>query len=446
MATTPTPTTPTTYLPVPGQTAQTTDQTNAAQQASQNSTATGTVALTSNNFVVDPTAHDGTLYLKSTKGTATTSGGTTTTAASITTSLADTSNVGPKGDKGDTGPQGPKGDRGDPGTVDYGLLYNMIKNGIAGQNFKSMRFDRPVPTEVFSGQTINLPVEIFDPIADTTTAVTPVYTLGNPDLGSIDDTGTFTANTVTQDSSLTVTANYTSSDGVAYTCSTNIVVKAFVLTQLVVTGPTDLVSPSVNQYTATATFSDGSTLDVTNNSYTIWSISSADLGTITGSRLSVPGTATAISGTISALFTDNGVTQTGTLDISVAASVPGIFYGSAAYPVAGTSGNIDWNTFVLSLNAMDSNFPVTFDITIGSGEFGWFACPVSLIPNDTYILDGTGGVGGGWGGALWVHDGAYTGSLPLPVSITLWGASFDYYVWRTDHMDLGKTQWQILEN
>lgn len=456
MADKPTPSTPTTLAPVPGQSTSTADAANASQSASANATASG-AASTTNNFTI-PASGTGKIY---TKGTSTTPA---TPAATIATSLpTEAGGQGPKGDKGDPGPAGATGPAGPAGVVDYSLVQSMIDAAIAkALNLKIFRFSANDPTQVYGGKTITLPTELYDQIKLTTTVVTPSsYTVGDSTAGTISASGVFTAALVTADKQVTISANYTDTNQTNYTATWVISVKAFKPTSLSVSGPSSLASAGTGTYAATVYYSDGTNKVVTASSGTTWSLSSASMGTLAANVLTGATLATGASnasGTVNASYVENGYTVTGSLPVTVTAPVaalPKPFYGSVAHPQAdgfadpSAYGNANWAAFILALpnRATNSTKNNTFPTTCTSTQYGWYAYPKSYGLMTEANIKGAAQPGpGGWDSATdpagqsasdWGNHG------PLTVTgVMINGVPTDFYLYRTDQKNAVDT-WTV---
>lgn len=448
MADTPTPGKPGTYLPIPGQSAKTPDQINDALIKSRN-TVPVEGAASQNDTRMNQSGGDGKIY----------TGVTTPIVDATIQKIAEftdtaTQAKGPKGDKGeagDTGPRGPAGPQGapgGPGVVDYDLIRQMIADEIAKQlNFKNLKFKDPVPSSVFAGKTISLPVELYDTMTQVGTVVTPTYVLGLSDVGSITVQGVFTAADVAAQKVLTVTANYTDSSGKNYTVSTNVTVRPLVVSSLSISGPSSINSAGVGTYAATATYTDGTTKVVTTSA--VWSIQSGTIGTLNANVLTAPVVTTNASGVIKATFTEKGITVTATANVSLVAPSLRPFYGAAAHPVSSGSAEPsayqNWGAFVNALSGTGSNASKvnTFSINQTTSQYGWYAYPKSFGLMDMSKIKGNGQPGpGGWDSAQApnTRTGDFWGaSGPLEINVTINGSSVPFYLYRTDQMGVNET-------
>lgn len=439
MADTPTPSNPGTYLPVPGQPTNT-DPSNKDAENSTKITAKNTsqsqAAATSNEIIVNPTANDGKLYTGAGKSV------TSVPAATIIKEIPVTvGEQGPKGDRGDTGPQGPAGPagpQGPAGVVDYDLVRAMIEEML---NLKDFRFVQPPATYVYGTKSVSLPVEYLDLLLQTSAIVQANYTLGLQGVGTITNAGLLTAADVAEDTTVTVTANYTDSAGKNFTASTDVQIRAFRVVSLSVSGPTSINSAGSGTYAATATFNDGSTQVVTSSA--TFAIQSGSIGTLTNNVLAAPVVGSNVSGVISASYTFKGQTVTVTRNVTIVAAQVMPFYGAAAHPTASTTTmpsatSADWNSFVLALSGRGTvaGKNNTFTTTQAVDQYGWYAYPASYGLMTEAQIKGNGQPGpGGWDYAKAPNTRNTStwnaGGGPLEITVTVNGNDVPFYLYRT---------------
>jgi len=456
---TPTPGSPGTFLPVIGQSSLTNDQKNAAQSQKQNASAVES-ASTQNNIRLKIGASDGNIY----------TGGDTTVADTTVQKIPDFSDTpttaaqGPKGDKGDkgdpgpqgpAGPQGPQGPQGPAGVVDYDQVQQMIQDAIDQLNFKSLKFVDPVPTQVYGTKSIDLPVELVDTLANTSTVVQASYTIATTGLGTIDSSGHLVAADVQIDTSTTVIANYTDSNDKNYTVSTPITIKALKVSSLTLGGPANVNSGSTGTYTATAHYTDSSTKVVTTDANTTWSIVSGSIGTLAGNVLTAPTVGSDVSGQIKASYTENGTTVQGTINVTIKAPSLKALYGAVVSPadIASYSSYTGWSDFILALPSTGSSNNKVNTVTInqqsfggaaGTDQYGWYAYPKSY--GTATFVDTSNNFPGGWDGAK-VPPGIDVGSSgvtgPMEVTVNVNGSDVVYYLYRTDQDGIGSKTWSV---
>lgn len=446
--TTPTPGNPGTYLPIPGQPQNADSSNKDAQNAAQiksRDTSPGESAATFNDSRQQIGANDGKIYAGPTTPI-------TDASPQRAAEFTDTATLakGPKGDKGDKGdpgprgPAGPQGPKGDGEAVDYDLIRQMIQDEIQkALNFKNLKFKDPVPTSVFATKSISLPVELYDTLTQQGVVVTPTYTLGLSTVGSINASGLFTAADVATQQILTVTANYTDTNGKNYTVSTNITIRPLVVSALSVTGPSSINSAGTGTFAATVTYTDGTTKVVTTDTATTWSIASGTIGTLNKNVLTAPVVSSNATGVVRASYVEKGVTVTGNANVTIAAPQLKPFYGAAAHPVSGTSADpknyTGWSAFVQALSGVATNASKvnTFTTSQTAGQYGWYAYPKSYGIMDMAKIKGNGQPGpGGWDGAQAPNTrspSVWGVSGPLEITVTINGSDVPFYLYRTDN-------------
>ncbi len=161
-------------------------------------------------------------------------------------------------------------------------------------------------------------------------AVTPSWSLSDSTYASIDSNGNLTTLAVPSSQGITVNASYTDSSGNTLTGSSNVsivYVAPPVLTGLSISGLDKSLCPYAvpmggsAAYTATASYSDGSTSDVT--PATTWSLSDTTYASInsTSGLLTVNSIANNVSSdqavTVIAGYTQGGVTQTASYPVAI---------------------------------------------------------------------------------------------------------------------------------
>ncbi len=144
----------------------------------------------------------------------------------------------------------------------------------------------------------------------TTTSVTPTWTTT---LGTISSSGVLTAPTVTANQTATIGASYTSGT-VTRTASASVTIVNVqaTLSGIAISGPASVNSGATGSFSATATWSDGTTTSVTPT----WTTT---LGTISSSGVLTAPTVTANqTATIGASYTSGTVTRTASASVTIA--------------------------------------------------------------------------------------------------------------------------------
>jgi hypothetical protein len=172
------------------------------------------------------------------------------------------------------------------------------------------------PANVNGNSTANYTATATWSNGSTSTVTSSASWSENSPYTTISSSGVLTTGSVSANTSVTISASYTSS-GITRTDTHNVtVVDVFLaLTQLTITGPANVNGNSTANYTATATWSDGSTSTVTSSAS--WSENSpcttiGSLGVLTTGSVSA-----STSVTISASYTNGGLTLTDTLNVTV---------------------------------------------------------------------------------------------------------------------------------
>jgi hypothetical protein len=154
---------------------------------------------------------------------------------------------------------------------------------------------------------------------NTTTPVSPAWSVSPSTYASISSAGVLTAASVTANQSVTVTATY-SSGGVTRTATKAVTIAsaAKTLASLAVAGPSSLSSGATATYTATASWSDNTASPVT----ATWSVSPAGYATVSPAGVLTAGAVTAPQAvTITAAYSSGGVTRTASLPVTLEPAV-----------------------------------------------------------------------------------------------------------------------------
>ena len=147
----------------------------------------------------------------------------------------------------------------------------------------------------------------------TTTSVTPSWS-ENSTYATISTGGVLTTSAVTSNQAATVTASYTSG-GVTRTAtrSVTIVNVTATLTGIAVSGPSSVNEGGTGTYTATATWSDGTTTSVTPS----WGENSTYATISTGGVLTTSAVTSNQAATVTASYASGGVTRTATRSVTI---------------------------------------------------------------------------------------------------------------------------------
>lgn len=244
-----------------------------------------------------------------------------------------------------------------------------------------------------------------------------------------------------------VVANYVSADqtvvlqgacvygGNTYTAQKTVTIKdvPVVLSSVAISGPASIAESTSQQYTATASFSDGSTLDVTATA--TWSISNngglASL-TQTKGKLTAPAVTADTTVVLAVSYTSGSTTKTANISIKITNA------SSAYTPRFGIHTKIvalaDYNegfmealTTTITGGAEDIVTIPGGSTTSANNKFAYVAYPAAL--GYAYVRQkdgGSYGFAGSWDGAMEFDDFNFAGAAEVYIGGIL------YYIYRTD--------------
>jgi hypothetical protein len=172
------------------------------------------------------------------------------------------------------------------------------------------------PANVNGNSTANYTATANWSDGSTSTVTSSTSWSENSPYTTISSSGVLTTGLVSSNTSVTISASYTSS-GITRTDTHNVtVVDVFLaLTQLTITGPANVNGNSTANYTATATWSDDSTSTVTSSAS--WSENSPCTSISSSGVLTTGSVSANTSVTISASYTSGGLTLTDTHNVTV---------------------------------------------------------------------------------------------------------------------------------
>jgi hypothetical protein len=153
----------------------------------------------------------------------------------------------------------------------------------------------------------------------TTRSVTPSWTSDNTTAATVSATGVITAGTVSADTVVTLTASLTES-GVTVSATLRVTIAAAraTLTSLRVSGASSMQSGGQLLLATSAIYSDGSSRPAAGVSYTL---SNPALGTVNNRNILSVATVTSDTAlTVTASYTEDGVTKTGSLSLTITAA------------------------------------------------------------------------------------------------------------------------------
>lgn len=299
---------------------------------------------------------------------------------------------------------------------------------------------------------------------DNTTAVkTTTSTWSVSGVGSITAGGVYSAPEVSANTSVTIKVSY-SEAGVTVTDDQPITVNnvALVPQSVKINGATTVQEKTSSSYTATVTYTNGTTATRTSNG--TWGVSSAAVGTITSGGVFTANDVSAdTASAITFSYTENGTTVNDALGITVTDVpvnvTPIALYGIAQFSdkdlTGGKSGkNLDGGTYERWTSAQDfftkvlkNRMPSNTNGQIFSldladtTKYGYFAHPSEL--GTATFTDQSTNYPGGWDGIQW-PDGDF-GDTTGPLEFTLddgTGAR-KWKVYRVDFSGIGKYSWSV---
>ena len=304
------------------------------------------------------------------------------------------------------------------------------------------------PTTIYSGDFGSYVVTAHFSNGVTTTPTGITWSLLTGVYDSISQAGVVTANATSGTHALLtnqvdqVLASYTdptnSSNIQTATFAINLKVNAVVA--LSINGLTSVPSSSLNNYTATGTYADGSTGDVTSGT-----TFTSDIGSFSVNAYTAPQEiGAAATANLTATYVSFGNTVTGTLAVTVQEYVEPplqIYYGTDQIYMGETSSSAitpaDIQNLSNTLPTTDTNAYVYMGLTLG--VYGYFAIPstVAGAANVTFTNIANNAVGG-WDGASWT-DTDTSGAGPITVADTWNGTPFNWYLYRTDYSNTTAT-------
>lgn len=106
------------------------------------------------------------------------------------------------------------------------------------------------------------------------------------------------------------------------------------------------------------------------------------------------------------------------------------------YGLSTTDAATEATVLSLQHRGTPGTFVLTFSLTAGVGQYQYFAYPESYGPCEFYDNDSS--FTGGWDGA---NNDPFNIYGPIVVPVTVNSVIIPFYVYRTDHDDLGLCNW-----
>jgi hypothetical protein len=287
-------------------------------------------------------------------------------------------------------------------------------------------------------------------------------------IASINSAGEVVTGRPVADTLATITATY-DAYGRSVSATTQVTIKKpAVLTNITIAGDSTLASSGTTQYTVTAAFDDGSSLDVTQNaSYTVDNAAAGAFDAITKGRFNAAAVTEDTTAILTFNYTYESVTKTATVNLTVNAPVAtgsdlprwGVAMFSDTDFTGGPAGGTDidydipyeqWTGIQDFADKVMTNLMATatteeFTIDLGQAQYGYFMHLKDLSTQATFT-DTANGFPGGWNGATWTPEGVM-GSEFTPIEVTYdCGDGLgprQWLIYRTDWGSLGQLTYRV---
>lgn len=280
----------------------------------------------------------------------------------------------------------------------------------------------------------------------STGVVSPVYTITQTTVAAINSSNlnvllfdTAAIPVGTNSIPDTITATLTLSNGTVLTASEPVTYLRIVPVSLTVTGPSSIVAGNTANYVATVKYNTNATKVVTTSS--TWTLTDqvgmSTLGSTSGLLTTNNLQYVPSQVTNAASYTEHGITVAASENVNIL--VAGMYGTGPALPG-------DMAAFIPTLQHRTTGSKVaSFSIDdIGSDTYMWYAYPMSYGTASFY--DVLSQQFGGWDGAGSPGNYATVNGGPIQVSLESNGIGVVWYVYRTDHSNLGAAainQWQV---
>ena len=280
------------------------------------------------------------------------------------------------------------------------------------------------------GKTSSYMMRATNEDGSTTDFATPTLTFVTATAFASISSNVVTAKAVTADTPISLRGTITA-EGKQWTADLAVTIKDVpaTLSSLAITGPATVQEKLTGQYSATATYSDGTTATVTPT----WSISNA--AGLTGLLLSASGLLTTVEVTadttiaVKASFTHSGTTKTATANVkitnvAVVTAKPRFGIISRVNSEAGfNQAFLDSLTTILPGVTEDNIYMPAYSTTTANDKWGYVALP-KATHGYAYVrqVDGASyGFAGSWDGAKDYPDAwDYTGPAEVTINGTIW--------------------------
>lgn len=272
----------------------------------------------------------------------------------------------------------------------------------------------------------------------TTQLVTASWSVDDAAVASISTSGMLSASQIATDAPVVVTASYNS-----FTATKSVQVTNLTAVSLSISGPSALTGGDTGQYSATATFNNGtsSVVPVT------WSVGAN--ATVDASGVVTADNVDGVSVLTATYAPAGGSSLSATKSITISTAM------DAGYPYygVGPAAPADWQSFILGLPYRGPTASVIADIAfdaLGQNAYMYFCYPKSY--GEAQFFDKLSQFFGGWGGGGNSGPGPSAVTIaagmdkPYEATITYNGVPTVFYVYRSEYANLGaaaSNQWAV---
>ena len=303
-------------------------------------------------------------------------------------------------------------------TVTIANLGNIVSVALIGA------------TSIDEGKTATYTMRATNEDGSTTNFASPTLTFAVATSFATIASNVVTAKSVSADTGIKLRGTVTA-ESKTWTADLDVTIKEVpvTLSALAITGPATVQEKLTGTYSATATYSDGTTATVTPT----WSISNANgvagLSISTAGVLTTAEVAANTAITLAASFTYRGVTKTASANVTIT-NVAAVSFTPRFGIVSRVNSEAGFNkafldslTTVLAGNTADNIYMPAYSATSANDKWGYVAIP-KATHGYAYVrqVDGASyGFAGSWDGAKDYPDAwDYTGPAEVTINGTVW--------------------------